>query len=375
MEIKLNSKELCCRLKTAERVINKKSPLSSLRNFLLEYNGDSTLVVTASDGEQWLSQRICATGTETQKFSICVNADYYLKCISNLNDCLIRLVVDEKTSTITCDYDNGKFLMHYEKSDDFPSPDYGGVDSKSAVIYGKKIMKAIELTSFAVGNSQITPVMNGIHFEFSENGMTASATNRNKVAIYKDVDIKCDFDVEFIIPKKSSSVLSSLLSSVEGDVNISFGNSEVFVSNSDFNFSSRLIEGRFFNCKALLAVSRPMVVTVDKLSMLQALRRVMPASDDISNLIVMSFEKGKVTVSADDVTFGKSAVETVVCDCDSDLRIGFKCSDLIEMFENIDDENVVMEMINQNGGAVFYASSSMSRNEYASAIASSLIIQ
>jgi DNA polymerase III sliding clamp (beta) subunit (PCNA family) len=69
--------------------------------------------------------------------------------------------------------------------------------------------------------------------------------------------------------------------------------------------------------------------------------------------------------------FGKSASETVTCDCDSELRIGFKCSDLIELLKNIDDDNVVMEMEDSMKGAVVYALSTYTRDEYVSLLASS----
>ena len=94
-------------------------------------------------------------------------------------------------------------------------------------------------------------------------------------------------------------------------------------------------------------------------------------TSDVSNLVVLFFEQGKVTITADNSVFGKSASETIACDCDSELRIGFKCSDLIELFKNIEDDTIVMEMVNPMGGVVVYASSMYSRDEYVSLLASS----
>jgi DNA polymerase III sliding clamp (beta) subunit (PCNA family) len=101
----------------------------------------------------------------------------------------------------------------------------------------------------------------------------------------------------------------------------------------------------------------------------------MPMTNEMSNLVVMFFEQGRVTVTADNAVFGKSASETVKCDCDTELRIGFKCSDLIELFKNIDDDNIVMEMEDSMKGAVVYASSTYTRDEYVSLLSSSTIEQ
>jgi DNA polymerase-3 subunit beta len=245
----------------------------------------------------------------------------------------------------------------------------------SVIVEGEKIMKAVELTSFAVGNSVIRPIMNGIHFNFSEDGMIVSATNTHKVAVYKDESVKCGYVGDFTLPKKPSSILSSLLSSEDGDVKISFGGSAISVNNTNFKLSARLLEGRFFDCESLTKAVRPISVTIDKGLALQALKRVTPMTSDVSNLVVLFFEQGKVTITADNSMFGKSASETVVCDCDSELRIGFKCYGLIELFKNIEDDNIVMEMVNPMGGVVVYASSMYSRDEYVSLLASSETVQ
>jgi DNA polymerase-3 subunit beta len=344
-----------------------------LGDVMLEVRGD-VMVVTASDSEIWLSMK-CPILDGSQEMKFCVNAHDFLELIKNINDKSVVMSLDVDACQLMCNYGNGNFSMPYESADEFPMPNTENGNVASVIVDGKKIMKAIELTSFAVGNSVTRPVMNGIHFCFSENVMVASAANTHKVAVYNDKTVKCNGTGEFTLPKKPSSVLSSILSSVDGDVKISFGGSEISVNNTNFKLSARLLEGRFFNCESLTSVVKPINVTIDKCSILQALKRVMPATNEQSNLVVMFFEHGQVTVTADNAMFGKSASETVTCDCDSELRIGFKCSDLIELLKNIDDDNVVMEMEDSMKGAVIYALSTYSREEYVSLLASSETVQ
>lgn len=369
MEVKVNSSELAKRLEQVTKVVANKNVMQILGDVMLDVRG-GVMVVTASDSEIWLSMK-CPVLDGSQEMKFCVNAHDFLELIKNINDKDITMSLDEEKCQLMCDYGNGNFSMPYESADEFPMPNTDSENAASVIVDGKKIMKAIELTSFAVGNSVTRPVMNGIHFCFSENGMVASATNTHKVAVYNDKTVECNVTGEFTLPKKPSSVLSSILSSVDGDVKISFGGSEISVNNTNFKLSARLLEGRFFNCESLTSVVKPINVTIDKGSILQALKRVMPATNEMSNLVVMFFEQGQVTVNADNLMFGKSASETITCDCDSDLKIGFKCSDLIELFKNIDDDNIVMEMANPMGGAIIYASSTYTRDEYVSLLASS----
>ena len=373
MEIRVNSNELAKKLEQVTKVVATKSAIPILSDVLVETRGN-VMLLTTSDSEVWLSVKCPLLGNfDGSRF--CVNARDLLELVKNLNDREAAISVDEKSHQMLCDYGNGNFYMPYDNASEFPMPNMESETPSSVIIDGSQIMKAIELTSFAVGNSAVRPIMNGIHFDFSESGMVASATNTHKVAVYKNKNIKYDGHVEFTMPKKPSVVLMSILSSIEGEIKISFGASSISINNTNFKLSARLLEGRFFNCESLTNVVKPINVTIDKGSILQALKRVMPMTNELSNLVVMFFEQGQVTVTADNAVFGKSASETVKCDCDTELRIGFKCSDLIELFKNIDDDNIVMEMEDSMKGAIVYASSTYSRDEYVSLLSSSLTEQ
>lgn len=373
MAVKVNSSELAKKLEQVVKVVANKSVMQILGDVMLEVRGD-VMVVTASDSEIWLSMK-CPVLDGSQEMKFCVNAHDFLELIKNINDKDVVMSLDAESCSMLCDYGNGNFSMPYDNANEFPMPNMEHEHQTSVIVEGEKIMRAIELTSFAVGNSVIRPVMNGIHFNFSEDGMVVSATNTHKVAVYKDLSINGGNMGEFVLPKKPSSILSSILSLENDDVKISFGGSEISVNNTNFKLSARLLEGRFFNCESLTSVVKPINVTIDKVSILQALKRVMPMTNETSNIVVMFFGQGQVTVTADNAVFGKSASETVKCDCDTELRIGFKCADLIELFKNIDDDNIVMEMEDSMKGAIVYASSTYSRDEYVSLLSSSMIEQ
>ena len=369
MAVKVNSSELAKKLEQVVKVVANKNVMQILADVMIEVRGN-VIVLTTSDSEIWLSVK-CPLIEDAQEAKFCVNARDFIELIKNINDREIVMSIDTESCRLLCDYGNGNFSMPYDDANEFPTPNMENENPTSVIVEGEKIMKAIELTSFAVGNSTIRPIMNGIHFNFSEDGMIVSATNTHKVVVYKDKSINGGNMGEFVLPKKPSSILSSILSLENDDVKISFGGSAISVNNTNFKLSARLLEGRFFDCESLTRAVRPISVTIDKGLALQALKRVTPMTSDVSNLVVLFFEQGKVTITADNSVFGKSASETVVCDCDSELRIGFKCSDLIELFKNIEDDNIVMEMDNPMGGVVVYASSTYSRDEYVSLLASS----
>lgn len=368
MEIKVQAKELSCRLKMAAKVINSKNSLPILGDVLLETKND-VLLITASDGEQWLSQK-CSTIGYDQEMRLCVPATDFMNAINNINDQPVTITIDDTTKTITCDYGNGKFTMPYDDANEFPLANINNEGAKEFVVDGKKVLKAIEQTGFATANDELRPVMNGIHFDFFTDGMVCATSDGHKLARYKDKTITSNNEngtiPNFTLPKKPANILMNILSALEGDVKLSFNDKAISINNKDFKLTARLLEARYPNYESVIPKDNPITITVDKDSLLNALKRVLPMANESSNLVELSFKQGNVTVSATDIDFSKSAQEIVTCDCETEINIGFKGSTLAEILKNINDDSIVIELSDPSRAGVFYSAFELTRDEYLS---------
>lgn len=367
MEIKLQSKEFSSRLKLAAKVINSKNALPILGDFLVETKND-VILITASDSEQWLSLK-CPIASCDCDVRFCVPSADFLKAVDNLGDVLVTMSLDDSTHTMTCDYGNGKFSMPYEDANEYPLANMDKSWSNDFIIDGKKVLKAIELTGFATANNELCPVMNGIHFDFFDDGMVCATSDGHKLARYKDKTITKENDgsiPNFTLPKKPSNILMTILSTIDGDIKISFNDKAISVNNKEFKLSARLLEFKYPNYDSVIPKSSPITITADKNALLNALKRVLPMANEASYLVELDFTQGQVTISAKDIDFSKSASETVTCDCDTELKIGFKGSILIEILRNINDDNVVIELDNQSRAGVFFSAFELTRDEYLS---------
>lgn len=370
MEIKINSKILANCLKTATKVINAKNSLPILGDVLFGTNSD-VLVATVSDGEQWLSQK-CQIISCDKEFKFCVNATEIANAINNLGDMPITITLDEQTKVFTCEYGNGngKFSMPYEDANEFPLSNIDTTDTKDFIVDSKKVLKAIELTGFATANDELRPIMNGIHFDFFDDGMVCATSDGHKLARYKDKTITSNNEngttPNFTLPKKPANILMNILSTLDGDVKLSFNDKAIFINNKDFKLTARLLEARYPNYEAVIPKDNPITITADKNTLLNALKRVLPMANDSSNLVELDFTYGCVTVSAKDIDFSKSACETVKCDCERELNIGFKGSTLAEVLKNINDDNIVIELSDPSRAGVFYSAFELTRDEYLS---------
>ena len=370
MEIKVQAKNLSAILKTASKVVNSKNSLPILGDVLFETK-NNVLVATVSDGEQWLSQK-CEVISYDQELRFCVGVTEFTNAINNLGDMPITITLDEQTKTLTCEYGNGngKFSMPYENTNEYPLSNIDTSDTKDFIVDSKKVLKAIELTGFATANDELRPVMNGIHFDFFEDGMVCATSDGHKLARYKDKTITSNNEngttPNFTLPKKPANILMNILSALEGDVKISFNDKAISVNNKDFKLTARLLEARYPNYEAVIPKDNPITITADKNSLLNALKRVLPMANDSSNLVELSFKQGNITVSAKDIDFSRSAQEMVTCDCETEINIGFKGATLVEILKNINDDNIVIELSSPSRAGVFYSAFGLTKEEYLS---------
>jgi DNA polymerase-3 subunit beta len=370
MEIKVQAKSLATILKNAAKVVNPKNSLPILGDVLFETKND-VLVATVSDGEQWLSQK-CEIVSSDQEFRFCVSATEFTNAINNIGDMPITITLDESTKVFVCEYNNGngKFSMPYENAKEYPLSNIDTSDTKDFIVDSKKVLKAIELTGFATANDELRPVMNGIHFDFFEDGMVCATSDGHKLARYKDKTITSNNEngttPNFTLPKKPANILMNILSTLEGDIKLSFNDKGISINNKDFKLTARLLEARYPNYESVIPKDNPITITVDKNSLLNALKRVLPMANDTSNLVELSFKQGNITVSAKDIDFSKYAQETVTCDCETEINIGFKGSTLSEILKNINDDNIVIELSSPSRAGVFYSAFGLTKEEYLS---------
>lgn len=150
--------------------------------------------------------------------------------------------------------------------------------------------------------------------------------------------------MSFIMPKKPASLLKNVLQKSDADVVIRFDDRNANVSFSDGTLSCRLIEGRYPNYNSVIPADNPNHLTIDRLTLLGVIRRVLPFASDSSQQVRLHIEMGKAVISSEDIDFYTSAKEEIVCDYNgTTMDIGFKGTSLMEILNNLDSEEVVLE--------------------------------
>ena len=101
--------------------------------------------------------------------------------------------------------------------------------------------------------------------------------------------------------------------------------------------------------------NNPNEVTVDRVTLLTAIRRVSVCADPSHGLVKLRFNPGQIELKVDDANFSTFAFEKVACDYQGreDLVIGFSSTYLIEIFNTIDTDNVIIRLADPARPGVF----------------------
>ena len=343
MRFTVSSTALSSRLVALSRVINSKNSLPILGDFLFEVV-DGRLNLTASDSEVMMKTSIELTENDGNG-RFCVGNHDLLEAVKGISEQPITFDVDQAANIAKIGYQNGMFSLPVENADEFPQPQQIGDGATTINIATATLAENINRSIFATAQDELRPVMNGIYFDLTPDYLAVVASDGHKLVRNKVLSIKSDQPAAFILPKKPASLLKGVLGKQGGDVVIRFDERNAEINFEEGVIICRLIEGRYPNYNSVIPQSNPNQLTVDRLGLLAALRRVQPFSNDSSNLIRFHVENGTLQLDAEDYDFSKTATEKMSCDYNGmPMSIGFKGSSFIEILNNFDCDQVVIQL-------------------------------
>ena len=226
MKFIVSSSYLLKQLQVLGSVINSSNTLPILDNFLFELD-HKTLTVSASDLETTMSATL-DIDSESQG-SVAVPAKLLLEILKTFPEQPLTFTVEEN-STIEISSNSGKYALAYSPGSEFPKS--VNLDNPSTTLVPAEVLAtAISKTIFAAGNDDLRPVMSGVFFQFSPEGLTFVATDAHKLVKYARTDVKSSQVADFIMPKKPLNILKSILGTSDAEIKIEYND-----SNATFSF-------------------------------------------------------------------------------------------------------------------------------------------
>ena len=363
MRFDVSSTALLSRLQSVGKVIASKNTLPILDNFLFQLEGN-TLTVTASDVETRLVTSVEVMNAEGSGL-FCVSAKMLLEPLKELPEQPLTFDVNDANLEVFIHFQNGKYNFIGQKGDTYPQQKPLSDHAVEVAMDAQLLLNGISRSLFATADDELRPVMNGIYFDFHTDDLTFVASDGHKLVRLRNLSVQLEERASFILPKKPATLLKNLLAKEDGLVRLRFDDNNAYVRCANFEMVCRLIEGRYPNYNSVIPKENPFQVTIDRLSLLNALKRVSVFSNQSSSLIKLHLKDNLLTISAQDIDFSTSAEERIPCAYEGDeLSIGFKATYLIDILGNLSSTDVILQLADPSRAGLIFPSENEENEDF-----------
>jgi len=346
MEITVSKFELLRELTATQGVVERKTTIPILSNYLFEAAGDK-LSLTATDLD--LSLRTSCNAKVKKEGACTVPARKLYDYVRLLPDADITIrLLDNHWVSIRCGRSNTK-MVGMAKSN-FPGlpvfPSAGAIKIPAPVL-----RSMISKTGFAIASEESRYTLNGALMVLKPESITMVATDGHRLAHVERSGEKFEGvsgEMKTLIPKKAMDELKSLLDShSESEVEtIDFAKDEstLFFRVGQRLLTSRQLTGQFPNYEAVLPKDITKSIALHGEELGAAIARVAQFADERSRAVRLRLEKGELKISASSTETGESEDSLEVIYEGDPMAIGFNAQYLMDFIKATGSCDVKLEL-------------------------------
>lgn len=257
-------------------------------------------------------------------------------------------VVVEVSEQLQTRIQSGKSDFHLIGSDASEYPLLPDISADRQITLPADLLKTIiRETVFAVSTTESRPVLTGVKWEIKDNSLVCIATDSHRLAQRKvTLEQLPSEEMNVVIPGKSLTELSKILSDSPHPVDIFMTNQQVLFKTPDVLFFSRLLEGNYPDTSRLIPEESSTIVTINGKSLLQGIDRAsLLAREDRNNVVRFStIDTGTVEISSNSPEIGKVEEEIQIDSFEGEeLKISFSAKYMMDALKAIDGQEVVIQ--------------------------------
>ena len=338
LDITVTRAELLRELTAAQSVVERKTTIPILSNFLFEADGER-LMITATDLDQSLRTSCPARVKKAGACTVPARKLYdYIRLLPE-GDISIKLM-DNHWVQIRAGRSNTKMVgmarANFPQVPEFPT-------AGAVKIAAPSLKSLISKTIFAISSEESRYTLNGALLVLKAESMAMVATDGHRLAHVERFNETLEGisgEKKTLIPRKALGELSSLLANTptsEDNDFVEFSDDEttLFFRIGGRVLTSRKLTGQFPNYEAVLPRDNTKFAIVRSEDLMGALQRVSQFADERSGAIKIRLEQNELRISSSSTDAGESE-DSIETPYNYDpLVVGFNSAYLIDFLKAI----------------------------------------
>lgn len=329
-------------LQKVQNVVSLRSTLPILSNVLLTADKKS-VSLTTTDLE--VGVRCAVDATVHKPGSTTLPVRRLASIIRELPEGMIELDVDDKDfASVTCGSSFFKIIgLSQDEFPPMPRPE----DKFSYAIDQGTFRAMLRKTAYAASSDETRFMLNGVLLSFKNGKLTMVATDGRRLALVEhEVEFPPEAQADHILPTKAVNELLHVLRD-SGEMKIHSGESQLLFEFDDVLVSSKLIDGTYPNYRQVIPTQCEERVTIERESLLTALRRVSLVTTDKSNAAKLTFTKNKLAITMSSPDIGEARETIPVKYGGKDLAVAFNPEYMMDPLKNLTNDEIILEMTDE----------------------------
>ena len=338
MELTFERDDLLDALQVLQGVASGRTTLPILSNVLINASGGA-IECMATDLEVGIRMKV--EGTITEEGAITVSAKKLGDIVKELpDDAPIHLATTANDRVeITCK--DGVYKIIGMSDEEFPP--LPSVEGEALKIGGEVLRDVLQKTEFAASTEEVRYFLNGLYFNFLEQGTEIVATDGKRLALARCEPLASPETVNgFIVPLKAIREIARTFAEA-GEVSISVFENQILFTDGNATLTTRLVEGEYPKYEKIIPESTDGKTVVSKEQVLSATKRVALLSNPKNYSICLEIDTEQVQVSAKTPELGEAYETLPVESSTGSARIGFDARLLIEALSHVETEKLSIE--------------------------------
>lgn len=348
MKVSFLSDKLQEKITYLNHAVSSRTQLPILSCFLIEAK-KGKLTVSSTDLEIGLTTSISANVEE--EGSVAIPAKNFVDLLSNIGSQKITLT--QEGEALELKGDRVKATFQTMSPDDFPKL-YEEEGEEYARLRKEEMEKYFQSVVFAAAVDSSRPALSGVLIDVEEKGTLLVATDSYRLSLQKNV-FKQAHKLKRPLVVPSRVIKEALLIKEGGEVviKVSEKNNQVLFVSGDVVLVGRLIEAEYPEYQKIIPTEFVTKTTTGREDLLKAIKIASVFAKETANIVRLSIEKNKITVSSNSPSVGQDSADIDAVTVGEVNEIAFNAKYLLDILSALPDENIIFEMNNPLSPGVF----------------------
>lgn len=342
MKFSIQKEDILKELQLLQGIVEKRSTMPILGNILMTV-AENEVELTGTDLEVGLRTHFQADVEESG--SLTISGKKLFEIVRSLAGG--QTVYFKESENLMMDITSGasQFKILCLPKDDYPQVPEPKFEKNIVLPLG--IMRTmIDRVYFAITQEQ-RYYLNGALLILSDKKMELISTDGHRLAYTSAVldGLNLDKEIKGIVSKKT---LGELRKFEDEKLEFDLDENNLFFKVNNRTLISRVIEGKFPNYEAVIPKDNPLVISISREEITDAIRRVSLLSTERSKGIKFGIQKNQITLFSSNPEIGEARDKVDVEYDGQEVEIGFNSQYLLDFLTSVKAERISFEMKDEN---------------------------